>query len=71
MKTMCPPGYAHHASVTFEHSVCRRSLMTTYIIYNIYNIMQYIYICIYAFVLIITMYNACVIYKYSNKSGNE
>ena len=47
MKTMCPPGYAHLASVTFEHSVCRRSLMTTYIIYNIYNIMQYIYIYVY------------------------
>ena len=46
MKTMCPPGYhhngfvathalghyyAHLASVRFEHSVCRGSLMTTYI----------------------------------------
>ena len=38
MKTMCPPGYHHNgfvASVRFEHSVCRGSLMTTYI-YNIY-----------------------------------
>ena len=43
MKTMCPPGYAHLASVTFEHSECRRSLMTTYVIYNIYNII-YLYI---------------------------
>ena len=46
IKTMCPPGYhhngfvathalmhsyAHLASVRFEHSVCRGSLMTTYI----------------------------------------
>ena len=32
MKTMCPPGYPGHlASVRFEHSVCRGSLMTTYI----------------------------------------
>ena len=31
MKTMCPPVYAHLASVRFEHSVCRGSLMTTYI----------------------------------------
>ena len=46
MKIMCPPGYDHNgfmvthalghmmyvhlASVRFEHSVCRRSLMTTY-----------------------------------------
>ena len=30
MKTMCPPVYAHLASVRFEHSVCRGSLMTTY-----------------------------------------
>ena len=47
MKAMCPPGhivfmmtyicYAHLASVRFEHSVCRGSLMATYI---------YIYICI-------------------------
>ena len=43
MKTMCPPGYAHLASVIFEHSECRRSLMTTYVIYNIYNII-YLYI---------------------------
>ena len=44
MKTMCPPGYHHNgflathahilrhlASVRFEHSVCRGSLMATYI----------------------------------------
>ena len=37
MKTMCPPGYHHngfvatHATVATEHSVCRESLMTTYI----------------------------------------
>ena len=52
MKTMCPPGYhhngfvathalghmmyAHLASVRFEHSVCRGSL-----------IISYIYVCIY------------------------
>ena len=46
MKTMCPPGYhhngfvathAHLASVRFEHSVRRGSLMTTYIyIYTIF-----------------------------------
>ena len=57
MKTMCPPGYHHNgfvathalghmhlrylASVRFEHSVCRGSLMTTYIYIYIY-----IYICI-------------------------
>ena len=36
MKTMCPPGYHHNgfilphlASVRFEHSVCRGSLVTT------------------------------------------
>ena len=56
MKTMCPPGYHHNgfvathalghmmygylASVRFEHSVCRGSLMTT-------NIYIYIYIYVY------------------------
>ena len=33
-------NYAHLASVRFEHSVCRGSLMTTYI---------YIYICMYIY----------------------
>ena len=36
--------YAHLASVRFEHSVCRGSLMTTYITYiYIYVILYYKY----------------------------
>ena len=34
MKIMCPPGYHHNGFVAthaLEYSVCRRSLMTTYI----------------------------------------
>ena len=59
MKTMCPPGYhhnhfvatyAHLASVGFEHSVCRGSLMTTYIFKYIFYIYKYIYIYIGVFV---------------------
>ena len=60
MKTMCPPGYHHNgfvathalghmmyvASVRFEHSVGRGSLMTT-------NIYVYIYIsCIDSFLVV-------------------
>ena len=45
--------YAHLASVRFEHSVCRGSLMTAYI-YNIYNIYIYntyiVYIYIYIYI---------------------
>ena len=37
--------YAHLASVRFQHSVCRGSLMTTYIYIYIY-----IYICIYIYI---------------------
>ena len=40
--------YAHFASARFEHSLCRGSLMTTYI---------YIYICIICIYNIIYMYN--------------
>ena len=49
MKTMCPPSYHHngfmvthalgymmYGFVRFEHSVCRGSLMTTYIYIYIY-----------------------------------
>ena len=35
--------YAHLASVRFEHSVCRGSLMTTYIYIYIYNNIIIIY----------------------------
>ena len=48
---ICPPGYhhyAHLASVKFEHSVCRGSLMTTYIYTYIYAYI-YIYIYIYSY----------------------
>ena len=42
---------SHLAFVRFEHSVCRGSLMTTYILYihiiHILYIYIYIYICIY------------------------
>ena len=59
MKTMCPPGYhhngfvathtktyAHLAYVRFEHSVCRGSLMTTYIYIYIYI---HIFFCLFVF----------------------
>ena len=82
MKTMCPPGYhhngfvathalrhiyyAHLPSVRFEHSVCRGSLMTTYIYIYIYiYIYTYIYIYIYIYVyMYIYIYIYIYIYVY-------
>ena len=42
-------NFAHVASVRFEHSVYRGSLMTTYDHFYIY-IYMYIYICIYIYI---------------------
>ena len=42
--------YAHLASVRFEHSVCRGSLMTSYIYIYIY---EYICICMYIYIIYI------------------
>ena len=53
MKTMCPP--AHLASVRFEHSVCRGSLMTTYIYIYIYIIYVCVCICVYVYT-----YDVCI-----------
>ena len=51
--------YAHLASVRFEHSVCRGSLMTTYIyIYILYvNVYIYIYIYIYIYTKVLLIEN--------------
>ena len=58
MKTMCPPGYHQNsfvetscpscrlASVRFEHSVCRGSLITTYAYIYIYIYIYYIFLYI-------------------------
>ena len=47
--------------VRFQHSVCRGSLMTTYIyIYNIYIYTYYVYIYIYISYICIYTYHICI-----------
>ena len=69
MKTMCPPGYHHngfvaiHALGHMKHSVCRGSLMTTYM--TTYIPYKYIYIYIYIPYMYIYVYLICIyIYIY-------
>ena len=54
--------YAHLASVRFEHSLCRRSLMATYILYHIYIYLYYIYYIKY--IILYMIYIICIMCIY-------